>query len=313
MSTIRLALSALLLSCAAWLAALPVSHLDDRCQDIVIAEPPRRIVALLPFYSEILLELTGADRIVGIGDSPDNPPELEAVASVGPAFSASREAIVALRPDLVFGASDWGGLRTNLEAAGVSVFTVGCFAGEPDFGSIRTHDDVFASIRAISTLAIGDVGPGQQMVERLQAELAAVADAVVSRRRPTVAVLYPDVTGVAPPTSAGALTPEQSAVQAAGGAPAVEHVGYEQLSPEWLVSADPDYIVADRSQVQQLRSDPRLASLVAVREGRVCAVPASAWNSSQVGDTVRLLVTILHPDLGLHGAGVRRAADACRS
>ena len=313
MPTTRMALATCLLAGAASLAALPVSHLDDRCRDVALAEPPQRIVALLPFYSEILLEVTGAGRIVGIGESPDTPAELAAVPSVGPAFSASREAIVALRPDLVLGASDWSGLRSNLETAGVAVFTVGCFAGEPDFGSIRNHDDVFAAIRAISLLATGDPQPGEHMIDRLRAEIAAVAEAVANRGRPSVAVLYPDTTGVAPPTSAGALTPELAAVEAAGGVPAVEHAGYEQLSPERLVSANPDYIVADGSHVQQLRSDPRLASLAAVREGRVCAVPASAWNSSQLGETVRLLAAILHPDLGLSGSGVERAADACRS
>ena len=312
MPRINSALALGLLASAASLAALPVSHIDDRCREVTLDEPPRRIVALLPFYSEILLELVSADRVVGIGDSPDTPPALARVPSVGPAFSASREAIVALQPDLVLGASDWNGLRANLEDAGVRVFTVGCFAGEPDFGSIRNHDDVFAAIRAVSTLATGEARPGERLIERLRGELAAVADAVAHRRRPSVVVLYPDATGVAPPTSAGALTPERAAMEAAGGAAAVEHAGYEQLSPERLVSANPDYLIADRAHVEQLRNDQRLVSLSAVREGRVCAVPASAWNSSRVGETVGLLAAILHPDAPSGGPGAERAAGACR-
>ena len=309
----RLPLVACLVGAAVAVSALPVSVVDDRCREVTLVETPQRVVALLPFYSEILLELVDAAQIVGVGDSPDTPPVLASVASVGPAFSASREAIVALRPDVVLGATDWDGLRGNLEGAGVPVFTVGCFAGEPDLGAIRDHDDVFAAIRALSTLTSGSAAAGDRLIARLRAELRAVAEAVAEMPRPSVLVLYPDVTGVAPPTSAGALTPERAALEAAGGRSAVDHEGYLAMSAEQVVNADPDYIIADGSHVVALRNDRRLAGLAALRGGKVCVVPASAWNSSRIGETVQLLASILHPDARLPGASGVGAADACRS
>jgi ABC-type Fe3+-hydroxamate transport system substrate-binding protein len=275
--------------------AYPVSHVDDRCRDVAVSEPPTRIVSLLPFYVEILLDLTGVAPIVGIGDSPDNPAQVAGVASVGPAFSASREAIVALEPDLVLGASDFNGLRGSLEAAGVTVFTVGCFAGERDFGAIRGHADVMQAIRALAVLTTGDASTAAPLLDRIAARLAQIAVDVRGRTRPTVAVLYPDPSGVAPPSVAGLLTPEHAAIEAAGGRLAFDHQGYAPISTEQIVLIDPAFVIADPSRVADLLTESRFAGLQARRNDHVCGVAASRWTSSHIDETVLLLAALLHP------------------
>ena len=286
-----LLLATALVGAAPALTAFPISTVDDRCQSVTVEEAPQRIVALLPFYAEILLDLGAGERIVGVAEFPDELPALRDVPSVGPAFAASREQIVALRPDLVLGATDWDGLRAALEAVGTTVFTVGCFAGAPDFGAITGPDDVFVAIAAVATVITGGAGPGEAIVERITADLAAVVRVV----RPSVAVLYPDPSGVAPPTVAGLGTPEHAAIEAAGGQAAFEQEGYPQVSVEELVRVDPQFVITDPSRVSDIAQDARFATLQAVRERHVCGIKASGWTSSAVGATVRELAALLHP------------------
>src|SRR5438876_11218944 len=63
--------------------------------------PPRRIVSLLPSFTEILFAIGAGDRVVGRTTWCDYPPEALAVPSVGDGMPPSVEAVAARRPDLV--------------------------------------------------------------------------------------------------------------------------------------------------------------------------------------------------------------------
>ena len=275
--------------------AFPVSVVDDRCQEILVEAAPHRILVLLPFYAEILLKLDVGDRIVGITDFPEDLPGLYGIPSVGPAHSPSREQIVALRPDIVFGATDWDGLRGSLESVGVKVLTVGCFGGVPDLGSITGPADVFRVIEAVSTVNPGS--NGTEIVKRIREDLATVARVVKNAERRSVAVVYPDVSGVSAPTVAGRGTPEYTGMKAAGGMPVFDHEGYMQISFEELVRADPEFLIVDPARLAEVTEDLRLADMRAVRGQRVCGIKASGWTSTSVAASVLELATILHPVL----------------
>ena len=288
--------------------AFPVAVTDDRCRTIEIQRQPQRMVALLPLYSEVLLDLNPAAtvRIVGIADAPGTPPELAQVRSVGPSFAASRELIVALEPDVVLGATDYNGLRAHLEDVGITVFTAGCFAGTPDFGAIHGAEDIFAVIDALDRLSSAPAARrGPELVARIRRGLDRVEQLVAGRSRPTAAVLYADLSRTAPPTVAGSGTPEYGALARAGGEPGFAHQGYAPVSFEELVRVDPTYLIADPAHVAHLLNDPRLARLTAVRERRVCAIPAARWTSSRVAATVRAVAELLHP------AAFGRVAASC--
>ena len=66
---------------------------DDAGRRVTLAAPARRIVSLLPSFTEILFAIGAGDRVVGRTTWCDYPPEALAVPSV--------EAVAARRPDLV--------------------------------------------------------------------------------------------------------------------------------------------------------------------------------------------------------------------
>ncbi|HEV2672279.1 MAG TPA: helical backbone metal receptor [Gemmatimonadales bacterium] len=63
--------------------------------------PARRIVSLLPSFTEILFDIGAGDRVVGRTTWCDYPPAALAVPSVGDGIPPNIEAVAARKPDLV--------------------------------------------------------------------------------------------------------------------------------------------------------------------------------------------------------------------
>src|SRR2546427_83362 len=74
---------------------------DDAGRRVILTAPARRIVSLLPSFTEILFAIGAGDRLVGRTTWCDSPPEALAVPSVGDGMPPSVEAVAARRPDLV--------------------------------------------------------------------------------------------------------------------------------------------------------------------------------------------------------------------
>src|SRR2546427_11419261 len=74
---------------------------DDAGRRVTLAAPARRIVSLLPSFTEILFATGAGDRLVGRTTWCDYPLEALAVPSVGDGMPPSVEAVAARRPDLV--------------------------------------------------------------------------------------------------------------------------------------------------------------------------------------------------------------------
>lgn len=74
---------------------------DDAGRTVVLATPARRIVSLLPSYTELLFAMGAGDRVVGRTTWCDFPPAARAIPSVGDGLPPNVEAVAARRPDLV--------------------------------------------------------------------------------------------------------------------------------------------------------------------------------------------------------------------
>jgi iron complex transport system substrate-binding protein len=275
--------------------AFPVTVADDRGMEITIAQRPERIVVLLPLYAEILMDLGAEGMIVGLADSPDNPPELSGLPSVGPSFSPSLEAIVALEPDLVLGA--WGDIRDKLEELGITVLTV----GGPG-GYIRGIVDIFDAIRTVGVAA----GLGERaaaLTGTIAEEIVRIEARVLGLPKLRVAFIYMSAPDTAP-WAAGRDTPENELILRAGGENAfADLVGFPQASLEELVTRDPEVILTDPSQVGNILESRLLQGISAVRDGRVYGIKASAAISTRVAEVLQKLAELLHPEAFREGGG----------
>src|SRR5450830_413672 len=80
-------------------AALPVHALqvtDDRGVVVTLAQPPQRIVSLLPSLTETVCELGQCAHLVGVDRYSDYPASVKKLPQVGGGLDPNIEAIVAL-------------------------------------------------------------------------------------------------------------------------------------------------------------------------------------------------------------------------
>lgn len=86
--------------------------------------PARRVVTLSPSLTEIVWALQAGDRVVGVSDYCDFPPEAKTRPRVGNFLSPSIERILELKPDLVLLDGVQRDIAAALSQAGAQALTV---------------------------------------------------------------------------------------------------------------------------------------------------------------------------------------------
>jgi ABC-type Fe3+-hydroxamate transport system substrate-binding protein len=261
-------------------AAFPVTVPDDRGRAITIEALPERIIAVGALYAEIVVDLGALDRLIAVATSKENPAAAEGLPSVGPTYAPSVELIIGLAPDLVLGATDYGGERPSLEAAGVTVLTT------PLLTSIA---DIFASIRTVGT-AIGAEEESALLIGRIAEGIVESESTTLGRRRIPAAFLYASSRD-APPYAAGAGSIEHELILRAGGENVFSDVaGLPQISVEAIVTRDPVVIFTAPEWIENVSEHPLLQGVTAVRDGHVVGIRGSQVASTQVVDALRIMI-----------------------
>ena len=264
--------------------SFPISVIDDRGETIVISTRPERIIAVNALYAEIVVDLGAFDRLIAVADSPDNPGVTSGLPSVGPTYAFNVELTVGLEPDLVLGATDWGGERPALEAAGITVLTTPLLISVPD---------IFSSIESIAA-AIGSSSEGERLVGRIAREIVDAEALVLRASEISAAFLYAGTPGD-PPYAAGMGALENELILRAGGTNVFADVeGFPKVSFESILEKDPAVIFTAPSHIENLLGNPLLQGVSAIRDGRVVGIQASVIASTQVSQAVRTMIEALH-------------------
>lgn len=282
------ALLVMITGAVALASGFPVTVVDDRGREITISEPPQRVVvAGIPLYSEILVALGQTDRIVGVASSSENPPEVAGLPEIGPVYQPNLEAILALEPDLVLGASPT--LREQLEALGIVVLSGGSYG--------MWISDIAGVLETIELVgkALGVEEKARPFIGSIAREILAIEAKVQGRDRPSAAVLYLyDPAGA--PYVAGQGTPEDELIARAGGINAFREVTrYAQVAAETVLAQDPWAVFVGTGQLANLTEHVVLGVLTAVSEGRVFEIAAGQLVSTRVAEVLVAMAQALHP------------------
>ena len=280
----------LLLGLVAAAQQYPVTVVDNRGLEIRIEQQPSRIVvAGIPLYTEIMVDLGAVDRLVAVASSPDNPPEVAGLPRVGESFAPNVEVILSMGPDLVLGASDWAGERTRLEKLGITVLSV----GRAD-GSISTVPDILTAISTIGT-ALGVEEEARLLIGQIAEEIITIESTVLTEPPVRAAFLYamaPDI----PPYAVGSGAIENELIIRAGGVNVFSSIeGFPQVSFEEILSRDPDVIFTDPTQIVNILENPLFAGVSAVAKKQVYGINARHLLSTKVARALRIMSEFLHP------------------
>lgn len=253
---------------------------------VEIPAQPERIVSLSPTATEMLFAIDAGDQVVA-ADSYSTYPD-DAPATDLSSFEPNVEAVIGYDPDLVVASTDPGQLVSSLEQVGVPTLMV------PAAASL---DDTYTQIEQLGA-ATGHVGEAAELIASMQADIEAlVADVPDGEPLTYFHELDPNLYTITSATFLGELYELAGMKSIADEAPGAAGNDYPQLSPEFVVSADPDVIFfADGGDggvtADDIAGRPGWDQLTAVREGHVVEVRqdiASRWGP-RVVDYLEVIV-----------------------
>ncbi|MET1160551.1 MAG: ABC transporter substrate-binding protein [Thermoprotei archaeon] len=286
----------------------PRELVDALSREIVFEAPPERVVSTAPSITEILFMLGVGNRVIGVDDYSNYPPEVidlveqGKIARVGGPWSLDIEKIVSLNPDVVFMCKgilqQEKDYRAKLEEAGIKTFFLRCNAA-------RDHYDIFYDIRLVGQ--VFDIRDrAENLINSIQDKISSVTNKLVNASKPRVLLL------LGPPSwglwSVGGDTFLGWLISSAGGDNiASTYSGWPQLSYEYILARDPEVIIITAMNIDpdSIRSELEQTPLVntsAWRNGRVYLVVGEANDilnrpSPRIGLALEILASIIHPEV----------------
>lgn len=269
-------------------ATAPSTTVESRQPSTDAGDVPARIVSLSPTGTEMLFAVGAGEQVVAVDDQSDFPEEAPTTDLSG--YEPNVEAIIDHDPDLVVATDLPADVTEALSGAGIEVL---------DLPAATVLDEVYEQITDVG-IATGHDDEAADVVADMRAEVEELLTRVPDRPEPPTYYHELDDTlfTVTSATFIGHVYSLAGLENIADPADADGALGgYPQLSAEFIVDADPDYVfLADteccRQNAQTLAARPGFASLSAVREGRVVELDddvASRWGP-RVVDFLRTIV-----------------------
>jgi iron complex transport system substrate-binding protein len=277
-------------------AAYPRALTDDDGRDVVIPSEPQRIVSLAPSNSEIVCALDACDRLVGVTDFDDYPPEVADIPDVVIGAVVDVELVVAADPDLILAAGNEltpSAVISELTDLGYPVLVL-----YPE-----SLDEVLGNVRLVGE-AINTADQAEALTADMQYRIDVVRHAVPSGGLPLV---FYEV-GVFEGTiyTAGEDSFLASLIEVAGGIPITGDALTTSIALEDLLVADPGLILLGDAAYdpsvtpESVAARPGWSAMSAVRDGRMVVMladPVITRPGPRIVDGLEALAAAIHPDV----------------
>jgi iron complex transport system substrate-binding protein len=236
----------------------PVDYVfDDLGRLVAINGTPQRIVSIAPSTTEILFALGLGDKVVGVTDWCDYPPEALEKEKVGGYDTPDIEKLVALNPDLILVAYGTPiDVIDTLEGMGLTVFGI----------KSTDLDDVLNDIRTAGEITDKEV-EADTLTSEMEIRIQAVTDETSElEERPRVFyIVWHD-----PLWTAGSETFIHELIEKAGGVNICQNItGYMTISIEEVVACNPEVIITSEWSFEWAQNETLLQGTNASQEGRI--------------------------------------------
>jgi len=278
-----------------WAGSAPCGTFKDALgREVVIEKRPMRIVPLAPSLTEILYYLGLGDRVVGVTNHSNYPPEAALKPSVGSYVNLNVERIITLAPDLVIGTVDGNEkfVIELLEQAGIPVYVV-------------NPRNVRESVETIGLLSevCGLEKKGESLAQALSARVNHVVEkTTASREKPLVFLQI----HLHPVMSVNSRTIHHDLIRLAGGEnmTADEPITYPRISLEEIIRRKPEVILISSMErggmFERARADwLKWTSIPAVKNGRVHLIESDLIDrpSPRIVAGLETMARLIHPEI----------------
>jgi len=276
-------------------AAYPLTLTDDAGREVTLDAEPARIVSLAPSNTEIVCALDACDRLVGVTDFDDHPPEVAEVDKVVTMAQVDVEAVVATEPDLVLAAGNEltpTAVIDQLTDLGLAVMVL-----YPE-----SLAEVSAGVELVGT-AIGREEAADALVAEMADRVEDVEEAVAGLDRPRTFYEVSVFEGVIYTAGEGSFLADL--IGTAGGDAITGDALSTSIEIEDLVAADPEVILLgdatydDTITPESVAGRPGWETMTAVADGRVVVVREDVVITRpgpRIVGGLEALARAIHPD-----------------
>jgi iron complex transport system substrate-binding protein len=265
---------------------------DALGREVYLQRLPERIIPLAPNLTEILYALGLGDRVVGVTNHCNYPPEASLKPRVGSYINLNVEKIISLSPDLAIGTVDGNEriILDLLERANIKVF----------FVNPRSVRQVIDTILNLGRLC-GAQGNAQVLAGKLTKRVDHVLDRTFSKEKPLVFLQIQ----IQPIMTVNKNTVHHDLIRLAGGRnmAAEEPVTYPRISMEEVIQKKPEVILISSMEMggrfEKARQDwLRWTSIPAVQNKRVYLIDSDLIDrpSPRLIDGLEIMARYIHPE-----------------
>ena len=272
-----------------------VTVTDQMGREVVLAGPVQRIVSLSPSNTEVTFALGLSDRLVGVTEYCNYPPEAQDKELIGGFATPSIEKIVELEPDLVLASTIHAEEVPRLEALGIAVLVV----------ESSKLIDLYTSIALIAEVS-GVTDSGEALIASMQERINAVEEIVSAVPSGDRVRVYYEVYSD-PLMSAGEGAFINEIISLAGGINIFGDVAenYPQISAEVVAERQPEVILYPDLHgtadfvMEAMTTRPGWESLPAVINKRVHAISDDSFarQGPRVVEAVEEAARLFYPEL----------------
>lgn len=252
--------------------------------------PPQRVVSLLPSLTETVCALGACERLVGVDRYSNWPELLKAVPKVGGGLDPQIEAVVALRPDVVFIAKSSRAID-QLGALGLKVVVL-----EP-----KSLDDVPRVLRQVAQALGVNAAKADEVWARIEGAIAESAKALPPAARG--ARVYFEVSSAPYGASESSFAGQMMTRLGVRNILPASLGPYPKVNPEFVVRANPDLIMVGDQANNTLAQRPGWMAMSAMKQGRLCVFSQADSDvlvrpGPRADEAVRMLVRCLGSKVG---------------
>ena len=239
---------------------------DSYHRHVQLDTAPQRIVSISPAITEVMFLVGAQDKLVGVSDFCNYPPETEKITKIGGMHNINFEQLLSLHPDVVLIGSMISQKDVDaIEKMGIPVI---CIVEESSLEGMAEMMEVVGKITQCEGKGNAEAAKWRERIAELRGNAPNPAD----RKCVYYVVGFGDGGDFTAPKN----THIQEIIELAGGRNAGDSLTGWNISREYLFKVNPDIIVVRREDRDAFVSRHPYTQLDAVKNGKVYPIE-SGW------------------------------------